>query len=275
MPNSQRFHIRRRAKGGLGWIRDLPDPRDHLFSAPLQALKTLPPSLDLQPTFPIYDQGHIGSCTANALAAAVQFDRLKNGQQPNFVPSRLFIYYNERVIEGDPAIDGGAQIRDGVKVLQQLGVCPEDEWSYEDAAPPYEGGPFPVGSRPATKPPQRCFDDAVNYTITTYQRLNQSLSQLQGCLASGYPFVFGFAVFDSWYSQDPRPAIINMPTEDDKSDGGHAVLCVGYDNATQLFKIRNSWGDTVGDNGYFYMPYAYVTNPQLASDFWVINAVKD
>lgn len=108
----------------LGWVRDLPDPRDHVYSAPLATLQALPQSVDLQPTFPIYDQGRIGSCTANALAGAVQYDRLKNGQSPDFVPSRLFIYYNERVIEGDPGNDGGAQLRDGIKSLQQQGACP-------------------------------------------------------------------------------------------------------------------------------------------------------
>jgi C1A family cysteine protease len=258
----------------LGWVRDLPDPRDHVYSAPLAALQALPQAVDLQPIFPIYDQGRIGSCTANALAGAVQFDRLKTGQSPDFVPSRLFIYYNERVIEGDPGNDGGAQLRDGIKTLQQQGVCPETEWPYDDAPAPYDGGPFPIGSKPATHPPQTCFDDAVNYVILNYQRLNQNLSQLQGCLAAGYPFVFGFTVFDGWYNENPRPSIIPVPSQTDSPVGGHAVLCVGYDNTKSLFKIRNSWGPTEGDNGYFYMPYAYVTEPTLANDLWVINSVK-
>jgi C1A family cysteine protease len=257
----------------LGWVRDLPDPRDHLYSAPLGNLQALPAAVDLQPTFPIYDQGRIGSCTANALAGAVQFDRLKSAQKPDFVPSRLFIYYNERVIEGDPGNDAGAQLRDGIKTLQQQGVCPESEWPYDDTPAPYEGGPFPVGSKPATQPNQKCYNDAANYEIKSYQRLNQILSQLQGCLAAGFPFVFGFSVFNEWYSQDPRPALIPVPSNSDSLVGGHAVLCVGYDNDKRLFKIRNSWGNSVGDNGYFYMPYSYVTEPTLAGDFWVINAV--
>ncbi len=265
----------KRRIGRLGWVRDLPDPRDHIYSAPLAVLQALPPSVDLEPKFPIYDQGRIGSCTANALAAALQFDRLKSGQAPDFVPSRLFIYYNERVIEGDPARDGGAQSRDGIKTLQQQGVCPESEWPYDDTPAPYEGGPFPVGSRPATKPPQKCYNDAVNYEITTYQRLNQTLSQLQGCLAAGFPFAFGFSVFDGWYDQSPHSPVIPVPSQSDALVGGHAVLCVGYDNGKSLFKIRNSWGPAEGDGGYFYMPYAYVTEPTLAGDFWVINAVKD
>lgn len=245
-----------------------------MYSAPLSVLQALPAVVDLEPKFQIYDQGRIGSCTANALAAAVQFDRLKNHQSPDFVPSRLFIYYNERVIEGDPGNDGGAALRDGIKTLQQQGVCPESEWPYDDTPAAFEGGPFPVGSRPATNPPQSCYNDAANYPIVSYQRLNQNLSQLQGCLASGFPFVFGFTVFDGWYKQNPRPAVIPVPSADDTPYGYHAVLCIGYDNSKSLFKVRNSWGPSEGDQGYFYMPYAYLTEPTLAGDCWVINSVK-
>lgn len=264
-----------RKSSGLGWVRDLPDPRDHLFSAPMEVLQTLPSAVDLLPEFDIYNQGRIGSCTANALAGAIQFDRLKNKQNPPFVPSRLFIYYNERRVEGHVGNDAGAQLRDGIKTLQKYGVCPETEWTYDDTPAPTEGGPFPAGSKPVTQPSAACYTDGLNYTITTYQRLTPTLSQLQGCLAAGFPFVFGFTVFGSWYSHHPQPKVISLPIANDSIVGGHAVMCVGYDNATNLFKIRNSWGAGVGDHGYFFMPYAYMTSANLASDFWVINAVKD
>lgn len=261
----------------LGWVRDLPDPRDKVFSAPLNVLQTLPNQVALQPEFPIYDQGRIGSCTANALAAAVQFDRLKNHDAPSFVPSRLFIYYNERSVEGKGKVasDGGAQLRDGIKTLGQQGVCPDSDWPYDDTPATYDGGPFPSGSKPATEPPANAYQDASRYKITSYQRLNQTLSQLQGCIAAGYPFAFGFSVFAGWYNSNPRPSVLPFPSHGEQIVGGHAVLCVGYDNATGLFKIRNSWGATVGDKGYFYMHYSFVTEPTIASDFWVINAVAD
>lgn len=263
-----------RKSSGLGWIRDLPDPRDQLYSAPLTVLKALPMSVDLKTEFPIYDQGRIGSCTANALAGAVQFDRLKSKQAPDFVPSRLFIYYNERKIEGHVANDAGAQIRDGIKSLQKLGVCSESEWPYDDTPAAYEGGPFPKNSKPAAQPKKTCYDDAGKYVITSYQRLTPTLNQLRGCLAAGFPFVFGFTVFEGWYSQNPRPAIIPLPGANDSAIGGHAVMCVGYNNETSLFKIRNSWGANVGKKGYFFMPYAYLTDGSMAADFWAINAVK-
>jgi hypothetical protein len=104
---------------GYGWVRDLPDHRDVIYSAPMATLRALPPSVDLRPSAlsPVYDQGHLGCCTANAIAAALQFDEIKQKKNGHFIPSRLFIYYNERVIEGTVKSDSGAQLRDGVKAV--------------------------------------------------------------------------------------------------------------------------------------------------------------
>jgi C1A family cysteine protease len=85
-----------------GWVRDLPDQRDHLYAAPPQFLSALPSQVDLRPQCPpIYDQGQLGSCTANAIGAAHEFSQMKQGlpAPAPFGPSRLFIYYNERAIE--------------------------------------------------------------------------------------------------------------------------------------------------------------------------------
>jgi C1A family cysteine protease len=80
-------------------------------------------------------------------------------------------------------------------------------------------------------------------------------------------------VYAGWYSTEST--IIPLPSDSDSMVGGHAVMAVGYDNATGLFKFRNSWRADVGEGGYFYMPFGYIINPDLASDFWVVNAVKD
>ena len=50
---------------------------------------------------------------------------------PDFVPSALFIYYNERVIERTVSTDSGAQIRDADKDVAKQGVCPEPDWPYD------------------------------------------------------------------------------------------------------------------------------------------------
>jgi C1A family cysteine protease len=246
-----------------GWVHDIPDHRDHLYAAPRAALAKLPPSADLRPTCPpVYDQGQLGSCTANGIAAAIQFDRMKQKLTPNFNPSRLFIYYNERVIEHTVASDSGAQIRDGIKSVAQQGDCPETEW-------PYNIANF------AQKPPAKCYTDAVNYKAVQYQRVLQNVNQMKGCLASGYPFVFGFTVYDSFEStQVAQTGVVPMPATTEKVLGGHCVVAVGYDDAQQRFIVRNSWGTGWGMQGYCTMPYAYLTDPNLTSDLWTIRLVS-
>ena len=126
----------------------------------------------------------------------------------------------------------------------------------------------PAGQQPPTK----CYKDATKYTAISYQRLQQALSQMKGCLADGYPFVFGFTVYEKWYDSASR--VLPLPSAHEGVVGGHAVLAVGYDDAKQLFTFRNSWGSAVGDKGYFYMPYAYLTNASLASDLWTVRGMS-
>ncbi|HMF11082.1 MAG TPA: C1 family peptidase [Gemmataceae bacterium] len=246
-----------------GWVRDLPDQRDHVYSAPLVALPKLPEKVDLRPQCPpVYNQGELGSCTANALAAAVQFGELKEKQKSPFAPSRLFIYYNERVLEHTVASDSGAQLRDGMKTLAKQGVCPEADWPYDIA-------------KFADKPPEKCFLEATDHKVTVYQRLVQNLTQMKGCLASGFPFVFGFTVYDSFESpQVAKTGIVPLPNTGEQVLGGHAVMAVGYDDGQHVFIVRNSWGDAWGMKGYCAMPYSYLTQADLSSDFWTVSFVK-
>ena len=101
--------ITQRKIARYGWSPDIPDQRDILFSAPLAKLGPLPAKVDLRKQCPaVYNQGQIGSCTANAIAGAFEFD-LRKQKQTDFVPSRLFIYFNERFMEHSVALDNGAQ----------------------------------------------------------------------------------------------------------------------------------------------------------------------
>ena len=260
----------------LGWTRDLPDHRDYLYSTPADILKTLPHKADLRSTMPpVYDQGDIGSCTSNAIGAAFEFDRIKLNETPAFTPSRLFIYYNERSMERTIPLDAGAEIRDGIKSVATLGVCPESEWPYLAVAADPTTNLFPVGSPPVTKPSAKCYTDAKEYTAIAYYRVQQTITQLKGCLAQGFPFVFGFTVFSNLYDATGNPVItLNLPAWRDSMLGGHAVMAVGYDDTTSMFVIRNSWGPAVQDKGYFYMAYQYVTDHNLSSDFWTIRRVS-
>lgn len=241
-----------------GWVRDLPDLRDARLAVP--AVTTLPSSVDLstQPDMPpVYDQGQLGSCTGNAIAAAVDFE---NHRQTGvfLTPSRLWIYYQERVIEGTVSQDSGAQIRDGVKAVSQLGVCPESDW-------PYDISTF------ANAPPRKDYKIALADRVLTYQAAPQVLWSLKSVLASGMPVVFGFTVYSAFESpQVAQTGIVPMPSPSEQVVGGHAVMLIGYDDAVDRFRVRNSWGTGWGQNGYFELPYLYVTSSSLASDFWVI-----
>lgn len=251
-----------------GWLPDLPDQRDHLYAAPPAVISALPSSVDLTSKCPpVYDQGQIGSCTANSIAGALEFDRLKQGLQ-DFVPSRLFIYYNERAMEGTVNSDSGAMIRDGIKSVGTLGDCPENLW-------PYDGSPFPPNPKLTQKPTQACYAQALKYKAIQYQRLSQILNQLKGCLASGYPFVFGFTVYESFESNTvAQTGHAPLPSPREAVIGGHAVMAVGYDDSHQWFIIRNSWGTGWGLKGYFTLPYSYLTDRHLSSDFWTIRLVQ-
>jgi len=258
-----------------GWTPDLPDQRDHLYAAPLPKLGPLPAKADLRKQCPpVYDQGQIGSCTANAIAGAIQFD-LKKQKLKVFIPSRLFIYYNERSMEHSVATDSGAQIRDGVKSVNKLGACPEPEWPYVATPADPNTNVWPAGAAPAQKPPPACYQDALKHQVISYQRVNRDLAQMKGCLASGYPFVFGFTVYEAFESAAvAKSGVLNMPAAEEQVVGGHAVLAVGYDDAAQRFIVRNSWGRGWGQKGYFTMPYAYLITPNLASDYWTIRMVE-
>jgi C1A family cysteine protease len=254
--------IRRRIKR-YGWIPDLPDRRDRIFAAPAATLRALPAHVDMRPQNPpIYDQGQLGSCTAQAIAAVLEFDQAKQRQADVFTPSRLFIYYNERVIEGTIDEDAGAMLRDGIKSVAKQGGPHEKLWPY-------------AVSRFRQKPGAAVYKDGTRHEAILYQRLRQSIDQLKGCLADGYPFVFGFSVYESFESPAvARTGDVPLPGGGESLIGGHAVVAVGYDEPRQRFILRNSWGASWGMKGYFTMPYEYLLDGGLSDDFWTIKLVE-
>jgi C1A family cysteine protease len=273
-PKLTKLEPGQRRIAGYGWHPDLPDHRDLMYAVPhAVAAAALPAKVDLRPQCPpVYDQGQLGSCTANAIAGAIEFDQIKQ-KLPEFTPSRLFIYYNERVMEHDVSLDNGAQIRDGIKSVGKQGVCAETSWPYSDQ----NMDPDPCPHCPyAKKPTPACYAEAAKNKVKSYQRLVSQLNLLKGCLASGFPFVFGFTVYQSFESdQVANTGIVPMPGPTEKVVGGHAVVAVGYDDSPQQFIVRNSWGTGWGGGlkGYCMMPYAYLTNTNLADDFWTIRLV--
>ena len=251
------------AERKYGWKRDLPDRRDVFHS--FDVTQPVGRRVDLRPQCPaVYDQGKLGSCTANAIAAAYQFDQMRQGEtQQSFVPSRLFVYYNEREMEGHVGTDAGAEIRDGIKSIHRLGVCPEIDW-------PYHIEKF------TTRPPDQCYTTAKQHVAVKYHRVPQNLKHIKLCLSKGLPIVFGFTVFSSFEHREiQETGIMKMPDSADTPLGGHAVMAVGYDDRHQWIIVRNSWGSSWGDGGYFYMPYRYICDQGLCSDFWTVQQIRD
>jgi C1A family cysteine protease len=217
---------------------------------------SLPPLVDMRPHCPpVYDQGQLGSCTGNAWAGLAEFLLLKEGVT-DFTPSRLFIYYNERVLENDTTQDAGASLSDGAQVVSTQGCPHETLW-------PYDIRQF------AAQPPQAVYQDGLQHRAFDVQQVSQDLTSMKDVLANGLPIVVGFTVYQSFESpQVAQTGIVPLPRRREPVLGGHAVLVVGYDDSQSRFIVRNSWGTGWGLQGYFLMPYAYLTNPRLADDFW-------
>jgi len=246
-----------------GWQPDLPDHRDLTYAAHRTVLKRLPLKVDLRKYCPpVYDQGQLGSCTSNAIGGAFEFELLKQDKTKDFIPSRLFIYYNERVIENSINIDSGAQIRDGIKTVNQQGVCPETMLPYDI-------------SKFTAKPSAACYTEALKHQVQKYQRVQRNIDQMKACLNEGYPFVFGFTVYSSFESSAvAKTGLVKMPKRNESVIGGHAVMAVGYDTKAARFIVRNSWGLDWGLKGYFTMPFQYLTDENLSDDFWTIRLLE-
>lgn len=224
---------------------------------------------------PVYQQGKLGSCSANAIGFAYEFDELPPEGEEKFVPSRLFIYYNERDMEGSIPEDTGAQLIDGIKSIVHTGVCRESMWPY--ATDKFNDEP-PIW---ATSPPIECYEEAMKNRALEAHPLKQTAADLKGCLVKGFPFVFGFAVFESLETDEvtasgkvPMPVgwdPSNMETYGitEKCVGGHAVACVGFDDEKQAFLVRNSWGEDWGIGGYCWFPYEYMLSEVLCDEFFM------
>ena len=218
------------------------------------SIDKLPNYIDLRNKMPpIYEQGSLGSCTANALCALMEYlDHIKG--------SRLFLYYNERKLENDIPDDSGAELSDGIKCLLIYGICSESLWIYDI-------NKFNI------LPPQECYDEALKHKALTVKNIPNDINSMKISLYYGFPFVVGISIYESFESNDVAiNGLVSMPTSNEKLLGGHAVLCVGYDDINKLWIMRNSWGVnwSIINKGYFFLPYEYLLDSSLASDLWTI-----
>lgn len=247
----------------FGWKRDLPDMRDIPFSFERGIYDSIRSKVDLRDKLPpVYDQGALGSCTANALCSAFDYSR-RIQSCPEFEPSRIFLYYNERKIDGTIDQDGGSYIRTGMKSINADGICKEELC-------PYQIETF------KNEPSQDAYNEAQSHKSIEYRTVNHfNLRDLKSVLSLEIPITFGFSVYNSFMDSsvwNPALDIMPMPKFNDPVVGGHAVLAVGYDDSKQAVLVRNSWGTNWGDNGYFWMPYRFISSRNCA-DFWSIVSV--
>ncbi len=205
-----------------------------------------------------YDQGELGSCTANAYAGAVEYDAILNDEHFG-TPSRLGIYYGERLREGTVGYDSGAMGHDAFKDGRKFGVGPETLWPYEIA-------------KFKETPASAYLASRAEHRVREYRHPAQSQEPLKRILSNRQTVAFGFTVYKSFESADvARTGIVPMPAQGEKMLGGHEVLLIGYlKEQPDYALVRNSWGTGWGLGGYFLMPWRFLLNPQLASDFRTI-----
>lgn len=301
-------------KRGMGWLPDRPDFRDYHEATPeirgildseerlkseikkgayriesydiptLDKLPTLsrrtsadslPASVDLRDyCSPVEDQGQLGSCTAHAGVGLIEYyERRAFGRHLD--ASRLFLYKvtrNLMKLRGDT----GAYLRTTMGAMVLFGVPPESYWPYTDDPAAFD-----------REPSAFCYAFAQNYQTIKYFRHDPAgskpedvLHSLKTYLAKGFPFIFGFSVYNS-IEQAETDGRIPFPSPRERLEGGHAIMAVGYDDKMEITNkfskqkttgallIRNSWGTSWGERGYGWLPYDYVLRG-LAEDFWSI-----
>jgi C1A family cysteine protease len=249
--------------------RDNEDTRDFRFSESIvpHPEVVLPKSVDLRSKCPpVYDQGKLGSCTANAGCSC----RVMLLNDPGITLSRLYLYYMERHFYGDTHKDEGASLREACKSIYKAGVCEEKYMPYDP-------------KKYKQSPNKHAFTNADNYKIIAYRSLN-TLEEIKQSLAfRQQPVMIGMDVYESFESKAvAQTGIMPIPEKNEKRLGGHAVLVVGYKNTRTIYHrkskqketygyliVRNSWGESWGDKGYFYMPYSFVT-PSHTYDYWIM-----
>ncbi|MBM0743837.1 C1 family peptidase [Phormidium sp. CLA17] len=249
--------------GGFQPANGKKPPKSQKYSSDRFQPEQLPPRVDLRPYMTaVENQSQLSSCVANSLAGAYEYlAKRANGNAGDV--SRLFIYYNARAYEKSTE-DAGCMIVSAIQVLQEHGACSEATWAYDEA-------------QVNVQPHDAAYEEARNFLVQEAQEIECDLTAMKSCLAEGFPFAFGLKLFHSFDKAEKR-GIVPIPDSSEQGraeHGWHAMLCVGYSDQSQAFIVRNSWGEGWGEEGYCYVPYSYMTNPEYCQELWAVRAVSD
>ena len=251
-----------------GWNPQRPDQRDREFLPTVGRLDVAQTEFALNvDKIPVLDQGQQGSCTGHGGAGVVMYDQQAQGEKV-VVPARAMIYYDARIPEGTTDQDSGAQVRDAVGGVAKYGVVPDSEFPYSDQV--YDKAPSKQEYADATK------QEALVYEAVSYPNVNKAI-------ASGFPVVFGFTVYESFESAEvAKTGVVPIPAPGEQVLGGHCTWIWGFNSAhtksgnskipPRTKACRNSWSKGWGDNGDFYLPQAYFDSGSC-SDFWIIRRI--
>lgn len=219
-----------------------------------------------------YNQGDLGSCTSNVIAFLYVYNEIIKNNRSQFMPSRLFIYYNGRGFYGLTDVDSGLDIYTAFKAITRYGCTLEKFFPYRQ-------------SRFKFRPDRRNYILGRYCKCTSYSRINQDINSLKYALLTKHPIAFGFAVYESFEGDEiAETGIMEMPKENEKLMGYHCVCIVGWNDERQAFLCRNSWGPKWGCNsesttcpskGYFYMPYEFIVDEEKCFDFFILKRVTD
>lgn len=246
------------------WKREPVDDRDIKSTRYLtKAAEKLPAKFQLEFDIPIYDQEDLGSCTANSGCSCYRYESAQILKNFGFDPSRLFLYYNTRLIEDTVEYDSGAYIRDTFKAMNKYGLAPEADFPY-------------ITNTFTKKPTSTAYTNALKNIIVKYAKVDQDETVIKKTLQSGASVSFGFNVYQSFEAGNwqTTTGIMPIPKPGERLLGGHAVTIIGWDDSKNSFLIQNSWGIGWGLKGKFWMPYSFLLDWKECDDFWSIEEIR-
>ena len=211
----------------------------------------LAPSIDwhqLGAVTPVRDQAGCGSCALFSTTAALESHILRTTGVSTDLSEFQFLGCRSNNI-----CASGSRQSDNLSFLASTGLTTETNYPY----PISYSSPYPAASC-STSWPASTFP----FKATAYQAVAvRGVDDLKVALRDYGPISIQFGVTQSLraymnISQAPG-AVYSWPG--DAAGNGHAVLLVGYDDAKQAFKIKNSWSTATGDSGYLWLHYNTVS----------------